>query len=120
MIPGFISEVFGFLKLAMIGGFVLAGVFMVLVALPRSPFRDVVMQGLLWGIVLVSGFLVASPVDFIPLLPFDDLVAGGTGLTAAATAIAQKVRHIRADQDKAGAGRQRPPVHSVTSEEEAA
>ena len=103
MIPGFISEVFGFLKLAMMGGFVLCMVFMVLVALPRSPFRDFVMQGLLWSIVLISGFLVLSPADFIPLLPFDDLIAGGTGLSAAAVAMAQKIRHAREDKERAKA-----------------
>lgn len=114
MVPGFISEFIGFIKLAMMGGFFVVVVFMVLVALPRSPFRDFVMQGLLWTIVVVSGFLVASPIDFIPLLPFDDLVAGGTGLTAAVTAIAQKARHARQDRQHAQAGPQ--PVHRVDTD----
>jgi hypothetical protein len=109
---GFFSEIMEFFKLVMIGGFVLCIVFMVLVALPRSPFRDFVMQGLLWSIVLLSGFLVLSPADFIPLLPFDDLIAGGTGLSAAAVAMAQKIRHAREDKERAKAtGLQ--PVHSA-------
>jgi len=99
---GFFSELFSFLKVCMIGGFSLAFVFLVLVALPRSPLRDASLQALLWGIVLVSGFLAVSPADFIPLPLFpDDLLYVGTGLSASLAAIVQKLRQRREDREDA-------------------
>lgn len=98
---GFFAELFSFLKFCMLGGFILTGVLLVLLALPRSPFRDGVLQVLLWGIALAAGWVVVSPVDFIPFFPLDDMLAGGTGTIAAALAVVQKIRQRREDRELA-------------------
>jgi hypothetical protein len=95
----FFNGFFEVIKLALLGGFGLAFVFLVLLALPRSPLRDFVMQFLLWGFAAVCAFLVVSPVDLIPFLPFDDILALGGGLTAATAAVAQKLAQRRADRE---------------------
>lgn len=90
---------FGVIKLALVGGFGLAFAFMVLIALPRSPLRDFVMQFLLWGVAAVCAFFVVSPVDLLPFLPFDDILALGGGVTAAAGAVLQKLSQRRAARE---------------------
>jgi uncharacterized membrane protein YkvA (DUF1232 family) len=97
----FFSGFFGIIKLAMVGGFSLTLIFMVLVALPRSPLRDFVIQFMLWGVAVVCAFFVVSPVDLIPFLPFDDILALGGGLTAATAAVTQKLRQRREDRENA-------------------
>jgi hypothetical protein len=98
---GFFTELFSFLKFCMLGGFALTGIFIVLLALPRSPLRDFIMQFLLWGMALAAGLVVVSPVDFIPFFPLDDMLAGGTGMIAAALAVVQKIRQRREDRELA-------------------
>jgi hypothetical protein len=97
--PDFFGGFFGVIKLALIGGFALAFAFMVLMALPRSPLRDFTMQCLLWGVAAVCAFFVVSPVDLMPFLPFDDILALGGGMTAAAGAVLQKLAQRRADRE---------------------
>ena len=92
---------FGLMRLAMVGGFSLTLIFMVLVALPRSPLRDFVMQFMLWGVAAACAVFVVSPVDLLPFLPFDDILAMGGSLTAATGAITQKLRQRRASRENA-------------------
>ena|SRR5688572_15808086 len=54
-----------------------------------------------WGMALAAGLVVVSPVDFIPFFPLDDMLAGGTGMIAAALAVVQKIRQRREDQELA-------------------
>ena len=46
----------------------------VLLALPRSQLRSILAEGLGWGAMTANGALLASPLDFIPLVPLDDVV----------------------------------------------
>lgn len=66
--------------------------FLVLLALPKSKLRDVVMPIAGWGFALLCGIYVASPVDVIPdLIPVvgwvDDVGAIAAGLTSACLAL---------------------------------
>ena len=91
--------VVGLFKLAVVGSFTLALAFMILISLPRSPLRDFSLQFMLWSVTAICFFFAISPVDLIPLLPFDDIFAMGGGMTAAAGAVLQKLSQRRADRE---------------------
>lgn len=57
---------FSFLKALFIGLFVLIGIFMILMALPKSKLRDLVVEYFGWGAASVSAISVVSPIDLIP------------------------------------------------------
>jgi uncharacterized membrane protein YkvA (DUF1232 family) len=57
---------FSFLKVLFIGIFVLIGVFMILMALPKSKLRDLVVEYFGWGAASLSAVSVVSPIDMIP------------------------------------------------------
>lgn len=57
---------FSFLKVLFIGVFVLVGIFMILMALPKSKLRDLVVEYFGWGAASLSAVSVVSPIDLIP------------------------------------------------------
>lgn len=75
------SYLFSLIHLLVICGTFLLTAFMVCLALPQSPFRDVVVKVAGWGLVAVCGLYCISPIDVLPeaaLGPFgliDDVAA---------------------------------------------
>lgn len=57
---------FDFLKIFFIGLFAVLTVFMILLALPKSKLRSIVLEFLGWGTTAVSAVSVVSPIDLIP------------------------------------------------------
>jgi uncharacterized membrane protein YkvA (DUF1232 family) len=95
-----------FLELLVIVGGILALAFMILLALPQSRLRDLLMPFISWAFVVLCGVYVISPVDIMPeiiLGPagiFDDFAAGVAGvLTAMSTIKAQRQKKAAAYND---------------------
>jgi len=65
------SDLFSFAKVLALAGGGLLGVLMVLLALPNSRLRSVALECAKY--VLAAAVLVVSPIDFLPLLPIDDI-----------------------------------------------
>lgn len=62
---------FHFLEVLVIGIVALVGVFLLLLALPESKLRSVVLEALGWGGAAVSSVGLVSPIDIIPdFIPF--------------------------------------------------
>jgi uncharacterized membrane protein YkvA (DUF1232 family) len=79
----------------------LVGLFCILLALPQSKFREVVMPIIGWCFALFCGAYILSPVDLLPEAMFgpfgliDDAGALAAGVFAAMTAIkAGKARQL--------------------------
>lgn len=60
------GDFFELLKVIFIGVFALVALFLVLMALPKSKLRDLVVEYFGWGAVGVSAVSVVSPIDLIP------------------------------------------------------
>ena len=84
-------------------GTCLLAAFLVLLAMPQSRLRDIVMPFVGWGVAALSAAYVVMPIDFVPeafLGPFgliDDLVVLGIGVASAITASqsGKSDKHIR-------------------------
>lgn len=88
------------LKLLVIVGGVLILAFMILLAMPQSRLRDLLMPYIAWSFVILCGLYAISPVDALPEIAlgpfglFDDLAAAAAGIgTAVATIKAQRRKH---------------------------
>ena len=88
------------LQMIVIAGSLIIICFMVLLALPASRLRDLLMPYVAWSFVVLCGLYAISPVDALPevvLGPFglfDDLAAAAAGIgTAVATIKAQRRKH---------------------------
>lgn len=57
---------FDFLKYFFIGLFALIGLFVILLSLPKSRLRSIVLEFMGWGTTAVSAVSVVSPLDPIP------------------------------------------------------
>jgi uncharacterized membrane protein YkvA (DUF1232 family) len=73
------TELFSTIRLLIGGVCLLLTVFLVLLALPKSKLRDLVMPFVGWGVAALSAMWIVSPLDpmpdVIPVLGFaDDLV----------------------------------------------
>lgn len=91
---------FDLLKIIFIGLFVVIVVFMILMALPKSKLRSLVLEYLGWTTAGVSAVSVVSPIDLIPdFIPvagqLDDI--GMIILGIASVIIARKMRKQRKD-----------------------
>jgi uncharacterized membrane protein YkvA (DUF1232 family) len=85
----------GFLKVAFICMTALFALFIILLALPKSRLRSVVLEAMGWSVSAGSAVLVASPIDIMPdIVPvlgqLDDFGYIVVGLTAAAFAYFQR------------------------------
>jgi uncharacterized membrane protein YkvA (DUF1232 family) len=82
-----------FLELLVIVGGILILAGMILLALPQSKLRDLIMPFVSWGFVVLCGLYVVSPIDALPEIVlgpvgiFDDLAAGVAGVVTAVSAI---------------------------------
>lgn len=87
---------FEMLKLMMLLGAVVVIAFLVLLAMPKSELRSVMMPIVGWAMAVFSGLYVLSPVDLVPealLGPIgivDDIGAIFVGISAAKMAMAAK------------------------------
>ena len=87
---------FEMLKLMMLCGMVVVVAFLVLLAMPKSELRSVMMPIVGWAMAVFSGLYVLSPVDLVPealLGPIgivDDIGAIFVGISAAKMAMAAK------------------------------
>jgi uncharacterized membrane protein YkvA (DUF1232 family) len=80
--------------LAIIGG-VIVVVLMILLAMPASKLRDFLLPIVAWSFSLLCGFLVISPIDFLPdFIPVvgwvDDVGLAVTGIGSAVAAMSFK------------------------------
>lgn len=86
------SEVFGVIKLVILCGSVLLLALMILVSMPRSKTRDVLVQVVGWAFAFFCGAYVVSPLDVLPeaflgpLGLFDDAGAVVAGFMSARAA----------------------------------
>lgn len=85
------SEVFGLIKVVIVCGSVLLLALMVLVSMPRSRMRDVLVQVVGWAFALFCGAYVVSPVDVMP-----EAFLGPLGLVDDAGAIVAGLLSARA------------------------
>ncbi|WP_347990349.1 DUF1232 domain-containing protein [Methylomonas sp. AM2-LC] len=90
---------FHFLEVLVIGVAVLIGLFIVLLALPKSKLRDVALEVLGYGGTVLSAVGVLSPVDLIPdIIPvlgqLDDIGYIVFGFVSALTAYFQRKRRL--------------------------
>ena len=87
---------FEMLKLMMLCGMVVVVAFLVLLAMPKSELRSVLMPIVGWAMAIFCAMYAISPVDIIPeavLGPFgliDDVGAVIVGISAAKAAMAAK------------------------------
>ena len=87
---------FEMLKLGMLCGMVVVVAFLVLLAMPKSELRSVLMPIVGWAMAVLCGFYVVSPVDLVPealLGPvgvIDDIGAIFVGISAAKMAMKSK------------------------------
>jgi uncharacterized membrane protein YkvA (DUF1232 family) len=83
---------FGMLTAFAVCGTILAGAMMILVNMPHSPLRDLLVQIVGWVFAVFCAIYVISPVDILPeafLGPFglvDDLGAAVVGISSAVAA----------------------------------
>lgn len=81
------------LSLAIGGIVVLAFTFLVLLSLPQSKLRDVLLPIVKWAFAILCGIYVISPMDLAPEIAlgplgvFDDLAAVVAGIMAARSAM---------------------------------
>ncbi len=87
------SDIFGTIRILILCGSVLFLAFMVLLSLPQSPLRGVVLQLVGWVLAVFCGVYCISPIDIMPeilLGPFglvDDIGALVLGCYSAKTAL---------------------------------
>ncbi len=87
---------FELLKWMMLSGSVVVIAFLILLAMPKSELRSVLMPIVGWAMAVFCGLYVVSPVDIIPealLGPIgvvDDIAAIFAGISAAKMAMAAK------------------------------
>lgn len=99
------SDVLAVIKLLISCGTVLSLAFVVLLALPKSKLRAVVLQIVGWVFVVFCGIYCISPVDVLPEIVlgpfgfFDDIAAVVAGFAAASTAIQAGKEHQQLIQD---------------------
>ena len=83
------SDLFSTLRLLIQAGVLLFVVFLVLLALPQSRLREIVMPFVGWGVAALSAAYIVLPIDIVPeavLGPFgliDDLLALGVAIGSA-------------------------------------
>lgn len=87
-------------------GTLLAVAFLVLVSLPQSRLRDLLMPFVGWGVAALSVAYVIMPIDVLPdVIPvvgwFDDLgaIALAIGSAGAAMTAAKNLRQLRSHDD---------------------
>lgn len=82
-----------FLELLVIVGGILALAAMILLAMPQSKLRDLLMPFISWGFVVLCGIYALSPIDVMPEIVlgpfglFDDLAAVAAGVGTAMSTI---------------------------------
>lgn len=87
------TDIFGTIRILILCGSVLFLAFMILLSLPQSPLRAVVLQLVAWVLAVFFGIYCISPVDILPeilLGPFglvDDIGALVLGVYSAKTAL---------------------------------
>jgi uncharacterized membrane protein YkvA (DUF1232 family) len=87
------SEMFGVIRLLVLCGTILSLAFVVLLAMPKSKLRAVLMQVVGWGMAAFCVLYGISPIDIMPeavLGPFglfDDLVAIGVAIASGSAAL---------------------------------
>ena len=92
-----------FLELLVVVGAILTLALMILLALPASRLRDLIMPYVAWSFVVLCGFYILSPLDIVPdvFIPFgfaDDLGALVAGVATAMKTIKasrEKQSHLR-------------------------
>ncbi len=91
---------FELLRLMVVMASVIVITLMVLLALPASRLRDLLMPYVAWSFVVLCGLYCISPIDAMPEIAlgpfglFDDLAAAAAGIgTAVATIKAQRKKH---------------------------
>lgn len=86
------------IRMIVVCGSLLLAVFLVLLALPRSKMREVVMPVVGWAVAALSAIYVISPLDIVPdVIPIagwlDDGGAIVTGIAGAVMAMKAQAEH---------------------------
>ena len=87
------SEIFATIRLLLLIGGVLMLALLILLSLPNSRLKEIVMPFVLWSVTALSVAYIASPIDLVPemfLGPIgvaDDLVALVVAVTSARSAM---------------------------------
>ena len=86
------------IRMIVVCGSLLLAVFLVLLALPRSKMREVVMPVVGWAVAALSAIYVVSPLDIVPdVIPIagwlDDGGAVVTGIAGAVMAMRAQAEH---------------------------
>ena len=86
------------IRMIILCGSLLLAVFLVLLALPRSKMREVVMPVVGWAVAALSAIYVISPLDIVPdVIPIagwlDDCGALVTGIAGAVMAMKAQAEH---------------------------
>lgn len=94
---------FDFLKYFFLGLFALIAIFLVLMSLPKSKLRAIVLEFMGWGTTAVSAVSVVSPIDaipdFIPVLgQLDDIGMIVVGICSAI--LAYRMRNQRKEMER--------------------
>jgi len=92
-------------KIILIGGFVIFAIFLILLALPKSKMRSVLLEIGGWGTTATCAAGVVSPIDVIPdLVPVlgqsDDLTMIVIGTLSAVFAYFQRKRRHEEEKEK--------------------
>lgn len=86
------SDFFEFLKLLALCATAFVVVFLVLLSLPQSRLRSVALEVSKYVIAAACAVLFVSPIDFLPLIPIDDIGYLAGGLAAVASARGERQR----------------------------
>lgn len=88
-----------FLELLVVVGAILTLALMILLALPASRLRDLIMPYIAWSFVVLCGLYICLPIDFLP-----EILLGPAGLFddcgALVAGVATAMKTIKASRDK--------------------
>lgn len=74
---------------------VLCALFMILLAMPKSKFRSLVLEILSWFVAGAAPVLIISPLDFLPdPIFFDDILYLAVGIAAGVFAYRQRQQRL--------------------------